>query len=1101
MLVMSGRRVGNPVRACTVCLGVSLTAGQMSEAIAANECGVGTNVTCTSAGNPYTLGITYANNNQTVNLLSGVSASGFVGITLNGGGTETLNLASGVVVNPSFGNAISITNAAGGLSINGDGSSITATGGTGISAVSTAGPISITTGSVTSGNGTGIGARVQSGNGSIVVTANGPVSGTAGGINAVAQGTGAVSVTAKSVSTSADNAGGVFAQSSGGTVTVNTTGGTVSTSGAAASGVTATFNGSSGAATVTTGDINTQGNLSIGVAGFRGGPNAALSIDTRAGTIHTLGSNATGINAVTGSFPGSANAGTLTIQAGNITAGNAGGIVASANGGAINIIASGAINSSGDGINTQNVSTGASVTTSINVTGSIATSGAFANGISANVLFGGVNVTTISGAVASNGASGAGVFSSGDADTVVVTSTGKVSGDTGVQIANGGPATVTNAGTITGNAGTAIQIFGSSDSTYTNRGTVNGNVAMGGGNDLVVLYTQSVNNGVIDGESGTNTLRLAGTTTGSIDLSKLLNFQLAEKTDTGIWTLVGTGGFSTSTTVSNGTLNVNSTLTTPTLTVSPGATLGGSGTIIGKTTVNGGTLSPGNSPGAIDTINIQGSLVFTTAATYLVQISGSVSDKAVVTGTATLAGNVVVQPLTRISSTTTYVILTGGNLSGNFAGVSFLSPSNLARNPRLADVGNEVVLTLDPGLLSPILPAGANVNQRNVATAIDNAIVAGANPSGGLNMLFNLAGPNLLNALTQASGEIATRSQQTTFEAMNLFIGLITDPFMQRNGADSTPGTTGYAEGGDASAHSASKRTDAFTMFTKAPPRTFEQRWSVWAAAFGGSQSSEGNAMVGSNNTTSSIAGTAVGADYLLSPHTVAGFALAGGGTSFSVANGGTGRSDLFQAGAYLRHTNGPAYVSAALAYGWQDVTTDRSVMIAGSDHLRAEFNANAWSGRVEGGYRFVAPRTDGIGITPYAACQFTTFELPAYAEQVISGTPSFALSYVAKSVTDTRTELGIRTDKSFAMTNGVLTLRGRIAWAHDFDPDRNIAATFQALQGASFVVNGAAQARDSALTTASAEMKWVNGWSAAATFEGSFSNVTRSYAGKSVVR
>ena len=52
--------------------------------------------------------------------------------------------------------------------------------------------------------------------------------------------------------------------------------------------------------------------------------------------------------------------------------------------------------------------------------------------------------------------------------------------------------------------------------------------------------------------------------------------------------------------------------------------------------------------------------------------------------------------------------------------------------------------------------------------------------------------------------------------------------------------------------------------------------------------------------------------------------------------------------------------------------------------------------------------------------------------------------------------------------------------------------ATFQTLPGASFVVNGAAQAADSALITASAEMKWLNGWSAAATFEGEFSNVTR---------
>jgi uncharacterized protein with beta-barrel porin domain len=72
---------------------------------------------------------------------------------------------------------------------------------------------------------------------------------------------------------------------------------------------------------------------------------------------------------------------------------------------------------------------------------------------------------------------------------------------------------------------------------------------------------------------------------------------------------------------------------------------------------------------------------------------------------------------------------------------------------------------------------------------------------------------------------------------------------------------------------------------------------------------------------------------------------------------------------------------------------------------------------------------------------------------------------------------------------------------AHDYDPDRSIGATFQTLPGASFVVNGAAQASDSALATTSAEMNWTNSWSAAATFEGEFSDVTESYVGKGVVR
>jgi uncharacterized protein with beta-barrel porin domain len=232
----------------------------------------------------------------------------------------------------------------------------------------------------------------------------------------------------------------------------------------------------------------------------------------------------------------------------------------------------------------------------------------------------------------------------------------------------------------------------------------------------------------------------------------------------------------------------------------------------------------------------------------------------------------------------------------------------------------------------------------------------------------------------------------------------------------------------------------------------------------------------------------------------VAGFALAGGATNFSVGGLGTGRSDLFQAGAFIKHSVGAAYISAALAYGWQDITTDRTVTLAGIDQLQANFNANAYSGRVEGGYRLLTPWI-GLGVTSYAAGQFTTFELPAYAEQALSGANAFALSFGSQSVTDPRSELGIRTDKSYALTGAILTLRSRAAWMHDFNTDRSAAATFQTLPGSSFVVNGAAPAHDSALTTAAAEVKWLNGFSLAATFEGEFSDVTRSYAGKGVAR
>jgi uncharacterized protein with beta-barrel porin domain len=290
-------------------------------------------------------------------------------------------------------------------------------------------------------------------------------------------------------------------------------------------------------------------------------------------------------------------------------------------------------------------------------------------------------------------------------------------------------------------------------------------------------------------------------------------------------------------------------------------------------------------------------------------------------------------------------------------------------------------------------------------------------------------------------------------------------------------------------------------MATKAPLLSSQpaNRWSVWAAGYGGSEQIGGNAFVGSQDLTSRLWGVAAGADYRISPDTLLGFALGGGGLNYSLANAmGSGSADLFQAGVYGRHNFGPAYVAAALAYGWHDVTTNRTVALAGVDQLQARFKADTFSARFEGGYRVATPF---VGITPYAAAQVTSFALPNYTETSLNGGGLFALNYAAQTTTDSRSELGLRADKSYAMQNGVLTLRSRAAWAHDYDPNRAVTALFTALPGTAFAVNGARPDADSALVGGSAEMKWLSGFSIAATFDGEFSGNVTTYAGKGVFK
>ena len=107
-----------------------------------------------------------------------------------------------------------------------------------------------------------------------------------------------------------------------------------------------------------------------------------------------------------------------------------------------------------------------------------------------------------------------------------------------------------------------------------------------------------------------------------------------------------------------------------------------------------------------------------------------------------------------------------------------------------------------------------------------------------------------------------------------------------------------------------------------------------------GSETTDGNTALGSNSATSRLFGTAAGP--ITGSRRLHWPALRWPAAArvFPSSMAASGRSDLFQAGAFVRHSDGPAYISVALAYGWQDVTTERTVTIAGVDRLRAEFNA-----------------------------------------------------------------------------------------------------------------------------------------------------------------
>jgi uncharacterized protein with beta-barrel porin domain len=443
-----------------------------------------------------------------------------------------------------------------------------------------------------------------------------------------------------------------------------------------------------------------------------------------------------------------------------------------------------------------------------------------------------------------------------------------------------------------------------------------------------------------------------------------------------------------------------------------------------------------------------------------------------------------------------YTILSAaGGLGGTTFGT--LTTTNLPANftPSLSYTATDVILNLTATLGAP----GLSINQSNVADALNTFFNNGGALPPNFLALFGLTGGNLANALTLLSGEAATGAQQGAFQLTSQFLGVMLDPFVDGRSA-------GAPASGPALAF-APEREElpddialAYAKVLKAPPKpaSFEQRWSVWGAGYGGSNRTSGDpAVVGSHDLSARTAGGTAGLDYHLTRDSVVGVALAGGGTNWGLAQGlGGGKSDAFQAGIYGATRWGPAYLAAALSFTNHWMSTDRFAFAG--DHLTSSFNAQSFGGRVEGGYRFM---TVYGGLTPYAAIPAQSFHTPSYSESDLNA-GGFALAYNSRNATDTRSELGARFDRLLLLNpEAALTLRARVAWAHDWISDPSLAALFQTLPGASFVVNGATPAKNSALTSAGAELRLANGVALLAKFDGEFASHSSTYAGTGTVR
>jgi uncharacterized protein with beta-barrel porin domain len=791
--------------------------------------------------------------------------------------------------------------------------------------------------------------------------------------------------------------------------------------------------GSVAGSVVNSGTMN-SGGYGIAIAGS----SATLASSVRGNVSNTGTINANGRDGIA-VFSFSSVGGAI-LNSNAITAARNGILVVSSSGGATAATVAGGITNSGtitsNGIGFAGIAlVGSSVSQGVTNTAS----GSIQNAQGAGILVGNQTPIRLAGAAALTGG---------------ITNQGTINARTGIMVAGGSVVAggITNSGSLTGTGGTAIDVSGAGAATVINQqgGTITGAILLSGLGDTV-----NVSGGAI-----------AGNITGT-GASGTVNFAL------------GGGTFSYANAISSvAAVNVNS------------GTLFDNSSIAATTvSVNGGTLAPGQ-PGAAGTLNVTGSLVFASAAAYLITINGANAGKTAVTGPAALGGaSVKVAGGSTINFGQTYTILTAtGGVSGTFNPV--VTFGNLTGT--LTYDAHDVFLSFNGGSsrITPLLPPGSPQNVLAVAGALDNFLATGGTPPPGFLNLFAFTPQQLANALTQLSGEGATGAQESGFQLMSSFLTLLTGP---AGGTGAGPAMPFAPERAQAFPSDVAL---AYASVLKAPPKAIPH-WTAWGAAFGGDSRINGDPSgVGSHDLTARAGAVAAGIDYHVSPDTIVGFSLAGGGASWGLSGGlGGGRSDTFLAGLYGSQRWGQAYLSGAATFASYWMSTSRPIAVFGTDTLNASFNAHNFGGRLEGG--FVAWSMP-FRVIPYAAVQAQSFRSDPYSETGSVGAPDpFALSFPAQTATVVRSELGSRFDQVFAQADGSsVDLFSRAAWAHDWQSNPNLTATFIGLPAATFVVNGATPPKDLALLTSGAEWRGRNGWAVMGRFDGEFARGARTFTG-----
>ena len=489
-------------------------------------------------------------------------------------------------------------------------------------------------------------------------------------------------------------------------INANTAGGGFTLSGVVSGGALTKTGGTgaltlTGANTYTGGTTLNAGNIQIGTSTALGTGALAMADGTK---LESIAADLTLANtvAITGTGRVDTNANTLTL----------GGVVS---GGTLNKIDTGTLALTG-----ANTYTGGTTLTG----GTIQVGTSTALGTGALAMATGTTLESIAaGLTLANTVAITGT-STVDTNANTLTLSGVVSGGT-LAKTDTGTLALTGANTYTGGttlSGGTIQVGTSTALGTGSLAMANGTTLQAGANGLTAANAVAITGaGTVDTQA--NTLTLSGDVSGTGTLTKA---------GAGTLVLSGTNNLSGATTVSGGSLKVTGAIASSAVTVESGASLGGTGTVGALTVNSGATLTPGMSPG---TLTVAGNLLLQTGSTTEIEVSPTVADKIVVTGTATatLAGTLALintggsYPLPK-----SYTLLEASTpLIGSFTNITGVTSFGVLVDPVV--VYNDTAAKLDGTNVNLLLnvrealPLGASVlTTRYLGSYVAGYVVGGS---------------------------------------------------------------------------------------------------------------------------------------------------------------------------------------------------------------------------------------------------------------------------------------------------------------------------------------------------------------------------------------